>query len=402
MRQAILFFWMVLVTRTTLTYKLTLEQRLETTLLQQTGKELEEEFTQPLTVVDTLEGESQFHDRWQWLLRDVLMLFVGFVSCKTILTLGQSVLNLTPTRKKVFMPEAKHGHIDAWGCTPLHRLAQDNSYLQVGELLKHGSDPDARDAWDETPLHMAARSGEIEAARVLLAFGASIDAANFDDKTPLVVAAEANHQTVCEFLLDRGATAGGLDDQKLPSLLNLLTLQRMTIDQAFESQPAWNQAGETASRQHMSEGMQVSSESATSGFGDDDGNLVFSPRSSNLSIGADRHTRGKAENWRHVSVRMAKVFEALLEECSEVESKPEMPPASHALSVEEADNVRHEFENRRHLGERMWKVFGDLASEVSEADEDDPMRNKNDLTTSFSLPSLLGSKTTCKPKVMDL
>jgi len=119
---------------------------------------------------------------------------------------------------------------DVWGCTALHRVAHVNDSLEVRSLLEQGFDPDVRDIWDETPLHMAARSGEIEAARELLAFGADINARNANDKTPLVEAAEAGHELVCAFLLDRGATAGGLEDQDIPALLSLLMLQRMTVD----------------------------------------------------------------------------------------------------------------------------------------------------------------------------
>jgi len=405
MKYIVFLSCLVLLVRTKLAESTTAsssEQRLDVErTLQQTGKEIVGELWQRLAAFETSEEESQAYARWQWLLHDVLMLFVGFLSCKFILILGQSAINHTPTRKKVFFEEVEHEHADVWGCTALHRAAQDNSYHEVGELLKQGFDPNARDAWDETPLHMAARSGEIEAARVLLSFGARIDAVNFDDKTPLVIAAEANQSIVCEFLLDRGATAGGLDDQKLPALLGLLALQRMTVSHACESPPAWNQFGKAGNWQLMSKQMRIVSEGTASGLSGKEDSLDALPRSFNRSTDGDRHIQGKAENWHHLGVRMEKVFEALLAECSESEENCDSAPDRQCLAAQEADNMLGRAENWRHQGERMQKVFSDSASEVSEVDYDlGPMRN--DLTPSSGLPSLLGSQKQCKQKLRSL
>eukprot|EP00435_Cladocopium_sp_Y103_P020871 s963_g5.t1 len=79
----------------------------------------------------------------------------------------------------------------------------------------------------ETPLHMAARSGNVQVAQLLVSYGAEVNALNLDDLTPLVLAAQEGKQELCSFLLDVGACAGGMEEEKLPCLLNSLLMQRI-------------------------------------------------------------------------------------------------------------------------------------------------------------------------------
>mmetsp|Transcript_17227 Transcript_17227/g.30210 ORF Transcript_17227/g.30210 Transcript_17227/m.30210 type:complete len:217 (-) Transcript_17227:593-1243(-) len=155
-----------------------------------------------------------------WLLTDLVPLVLGACAafcCKRIRH-ALSEHGRLPSR---------HEWTDAFGCTALHYAAQVNSSFEARRLLDQGSNANARDAWEETPLHVAARSGEIDTSKVLLLFGADVNAANFDGKTPLLLAAENGHQILCEFLLDRGASAGGLEDKAVPALLSSILLQRM-------------------------------------------------------------------------------------------------------------------------------------------------------------------------------
>ena len=96
--------------------------------------------------------------------------------------------------------------------------------LQHMSLLKCGSNPNAQEAWDETPLHMASRAGHLQIATLLVAHGADINMRNADDETPLVVAANAGQREVCSYLLEMGAGTGGLEEERLPCLLNTLLM----------------------------------------------------------------------------------------------------------------------------------------------------------------------------------
>lgn len=116
---------------------------------------------------------------------------------------------------------------DAFGCTELHVAASEGSPLVVRQLLEGGSDPNAREAWEETPLHMAARTGNVQVAHLLVTHGAEVNARNLDDLTPLILAAQEGKQELCSFLLDMGAGAGGMEEEKLPCLLNSLLMQRI-------------------------------------------------------------------------------------------------------------------------------------------------------------------------------
>lgn len=159
-------------------------------------------------------------------LPDVLILVLA------ALTLGVSVLLRELCR-------ADHGQkqqpisvkpsetTDAFGCTELHVAASEGSSLNVRKLLEGGSDPNAREAWEETPLHMAARSGNVQVAQLLVSHGAEVNALNLDDLTPLVIAAQEGKEELCSFLLDVGACAGGMEEDKLPCLLNSLMMQRI-------------------------------------------------------------------------------------------------------------------------------------------------------------------------------
>lgn len=147
------------------------------------------------------------------------------------LTIGFSVLLRTlchgdQQNDSLISVKAKES-TDAFGCTELHVAASEGSPLLVRQLLEGGSDPNAREAWEETPLHMAARTGNLQVAHLLVTHGAEVNARNLDDLTPLILAAQEGKQELCSFLLDMGAGAGGMEEEKLPCLLNSLLMQRI-------------------------------------------------------------------------------------------------------------------------------------------------------------------------------
>ncbi|CAE7736760.1 psmD10, partial [Symbiodinium necroappetens] len=63
--------------------------------------------------------------------------------------------------------------VDEFGCTALHRAADEGSVTEVERLLKGGLDVEAKEAWEETPLHIAARKGHADCVARFLAAGAN-------------------------------------------------------------------------------------------------------------------------------------------------------------------------------------------------------------------------------------
>lgn len=166
-------------------------------------------------------------------LPDLLVLVIAFASFYLFRKL-QDALNDACDAEPVPRQTFRREETDEFGCTALHRAAFKGSGTEVRKLLEGRSDPNVREAWDETPLHMAARSGSIEASRLLVSAGTRIDAVNADDKTALVVAGENKQEAMCDFLMDHGATAGGLEDNELPKLLSTVMLQRLLKDLSKE------------------------------------------------------------------------------------------------------------------------------------------------------------------------
>ncbi|CAE7385877.1 Ank3 [Symbiodinium natans] len=117
--------------------------------------------------------------------------------------------------------------VDEFGCTALHRAADEGNTVEVERLLQSGLDIEAKEAWEETPLHIAARKGHADCVACLLAAGANSEAMDLDDRTPLVLAAEAKQEEVCRMLLDSGAGVAGLPDKDLPPVLNQIFLERL-------------------------------------------------------------------------------------------------------------------------------------------------------------------------------
>mmetsp|Transcript_43694 Transcript_43694/g.81489 ORF Transcript_43694/g.81489 Transcript_43694/m.81489 type:complete len:272 (+) Transcript_43694:199-1014(+) len=159
---------------------------------------------------------------------DLLVLLVAFasfaISCR-LRRFWTGSMSQKPPASAAERNEAT----DSFGCTQLHLVADAGSLAEARKLLAEGADPNAREAWDETPLHMASRAGHLELSKLLVIHGANINACNADDETPLVLAARAGKNDVCNFLLEVGANTGGLEEEKLPCLLNNLLLQRMFV-----------------------------------------------------------------------------------------------------------------------------------------------------------------------------
>ncbi|OLP91063.1 Ankyrin-1 [Symbiodinium microadriaticum] len=163
-------------------------------------------------------------------LPDLLVVLVAF-ACFGISCRLRSILHAI-ARKEPRHPQVPVESTDAFGCTKLHVAAHAGLLEEVQSLLKCGSNPNAQEAWDETPLHMASRAGHLQIATLLVAHGADINMRNADDETPLVVAANAGKREVCSYLLEMGAGTGGLEEERLPCLLNSLLMQRMFMTDA--------------------------------------------------------------------------------------------------------------------------------------------------------------------------
>jgi ankyrin repeat protein len=99
----------------------------------------------------------------------------------------------------------EHGaRIDALsldGRAPLHHAGP----AVVEALLANGADLEARDAWGQTPLHLAAVEDSDGTARTLLGQGADINAARTDGRTALHIAVDRSDASMVQVLLEGGA-----------------------------------------------------------------------------------------------------------------------------------------------------------------------------------------------------
>ncbi|KAK3625387.1 hypothetical protein LTR56_004006 [Elasticomyces elasticus] len=145
-------------------------------------------------------------------------------------------------------PDVANGDLQR---TPLHQAAHLNHTSCLSVLLRHGADMSLEDAKGDTALHLAAWQGHcealttvlahgnvdvdwlsgrdgysplwcaisayhIDAARLLLKQGARVSrrSASGSGLLPLHQAAVTGQAAMCELLLERGAQADGLDDDK--------------------------------------------------------------------------------------------------------------------------------------------------------------------------------------------
>ncbi|KAK5725985.1 hypothetical protein LTR15_004175 [Elasticomyces elasticus] len=145
-------------------------------------------------------------------------------------------------------PDVANGDLQR---TPLHQAAHLNHTSCLSVLLRHGADMSLEDAKGDTALHLAAWQGHcealttvlahgnvdvdwlsgrdgysplwcaisayhIDAARLLLKHGARVSrrSASGSGLLPLHQAAVTGQAAMCELLLERGAQADGLDDDK--------------------------------------------------------------------------------------------------------------------------------------------------------------------------------------------
>ena len=72
----------------------------------------------------------------------------------------------------------------AGGGNELHQAAMEGNARVVLEMLRHGTDPNARDVRGRTPLHIAAEENWPGVAKVLLDAGADRDATDLQGRTP--------------------------------------------------------------------------------------------------------------------------------------------------------------------------------------------------------------------------
>jgi len=114
-------------------------------------------------------------------------------------------------------PAVDPSQAGAWGVTPLHAAAAAGA-LRTAEALVGRGAAAVGEAWGQTPLHMAAREGHLEVVRVLAAAG-DLDAVDDSGSTALALAGAGGHAAVVDYLLEQGATMGGVADDEVPGVV---------------------------------------------------------------------------------------------------------------------------------------------------------------------------------------
>lgn len=82
---------------------------------------------------------------------------------------------------------------------------------EAAEMLRLGTDPEARDTYHLTGLIWAGRKGRIEVAEALLSFGANIDAVDLRKRTALSHAVAYKRRPFVKYLIERGAAVNPVD-----------------------------------------------------------------------------------------------------------------------------------------------------------------------------------------------
>jgi ankyrin repeat protein len=85
----------------------------------------------------------------------------------------------------------------------LHRACLEGR--SVGQLVRHGADPEARCGDGMTPLFFAASIGNFNATQKLLRYGANPNSGNDFGEMPLMIASEFGHGVISRMLVEAGA-----------------------------------------------------------------------------------------------------------------------------------------------------------------------------------------------------
>ena len=89
--------------------------------------------------------------------------------------------------------------------TTLHLAAWSGCQKIANDLIRHGSDVNARDDSQQTPLHLAALNGHRKVLQVLLQHGSDVNAKQRSGWTPLHLAAFNGHKEIGEVLVQHGS-----------------------------------------------------------------------------------------------------------------------------------------------------------------------------------------------------
>ena len=124
-------------------------------------------------------------------------------------------------RRPIRKPETKSiGQTKKSKDTDLLEAAKVGNVRAIQELLKAGTDIEAKNEVGTTALMNAAWQGHSEAVRILLKAGANIEARTKDDETALIVAAWYGHVEAIQELLKAGANIEAKDGYEETALIS--------------------------------------------------------------------------------------------------------------------------------------------------------------------------------------
>ena len=89
--------------------------------------------------------------------------------------------------------------------TDIHKAAFEGNLEVIRQLIKDGSNLNAKDRFGSTPLLIAVTFGKTDVALALIGAGADLNITNNEGSTPLITAAFFCRTEIVQSLLDKGA-----------------------------------------------------------------------------------------------------------------------------------------------------------------------------------------------------